>query len=286
MAKVKIQNIVRFTKGTTDYPGITQASIDYDEGTFIADQNEGEAYPVGADNIGTPGNWPVTFSLTLEDIAAFVNLLTTPVEDIEIIGQAHGSNDNEKFAIANALLESGNLSIQRQQDGSIELSGFGYSADGSTHPFSRTSTTNTTAPSGSKTKVQNIASLSHPAITTPGVTGVTIDVNRGTFLPDQDEGLKYPTGADLVGTGQDYPVQPSLTLENMQDASLIGSSSGDLVVTGQAHGGNTNPVITAKNTRFRTGSSQLQRQQDGSVSVQGFSVADAGSPGTLPLTVA
>lgn len=286
MAKVKIQNIVRFTKGTTDYKGIVSATIDYDEGEFVADQNEGELYPTAADNVGVADGFPATFQITMEDFASFVNLLTTPVEDLLIIGQAHGSNDNEKFTIANALCNTGSLSISRQQDGSIQVSGFGYSADGSTHPFSRSSTTDTTAPTGTKTKVQNIASLTHTAITTPGVTGVTIDVDRGTFIPDLDEGLKYPTGADLVGTNQAYPVQPSLTLENMQDASLIGSAQDDLAVTGQAHGGNTNPVITAENTRFRTGSSQVQRQADGSVQVQGFSVADSASPDTLPLTVA
>jgi len=284
MAKVKVNNIVRFSHGGTDYKGITEGSMDTDEGDFVPDIDEGALYATAIDLVGTPGRFPSNPQFTLENIADFVSLLTASVGDAVLLGKAHGSNDNEQFTVANVLFRQGTLSLSRQQDANIQVQGIAYSADGSAHPFSRSSVVDSTGPTGTKIKINNLVSVAHSAVPTPGVLGVQLSVNRGQYTPDMDEGDLYPIGADLLGVGDGYPVEVTLNMENMQAASIVGTSVDDLVITGKAAAGQSNQVITANNVRFRTGQSQLRRQQDGTVNLTG--IAYASSADALPLGIA
>lgn len=285
MAKTKVNNIVRFEHGTTDRPGILSCNITHEEGDHLPDIDEGELYAKGADNIGTPGRFPCTFSVLMENLATFSALLTASAGSTIFVGNAHGSNTNEVFTIANALYTSGQIVASRQADAQVSLNGIAYSSNGTTHPFSRAASADTTGPTGTKVKGNNIVSLTHTAIPVPGVLSVTINILRGNFLPDFDEGEIYPVGADLVGTPTpQYPVLITLNMENMQAAGHIGNGADDLVVVLNSHGGATDKEITVDNVIFNTGQSQMLRQQDGSVNVSGFAYSDDGT--TLPFALA
>jgi hypothetical protein len=290
MAKKKINNIVRFERTisavTTAFKGILDAELDIDEGDFVPDFVEGDLYPTGKDNVGTPGRFPCTGAINMEDIAQFLTLLTGAVgTNIKIIGKQAGSAGNQLFTVLNPLFTSGSLSLSRQRDARAALQLIAYSADGTVHPFSVDDSADTTAPTTDKVKVNNIVSVTHAAVPSPGILDVTINVTRGTFAPDHDEGELYPIGADLAGVGDsEYPVTGTVRCESMDAIGFVGDGPASLVTVAKAAQGEDNLTITALNAQFRRARGQVRRRQDGSVDMDFVCHASTGS--ALPLTIA
>lgn len=283
MAKIKVNNIVRFSMGSTDHPGILDASFDVDRGTHLSNIDEGAMYPVGADNVGT-GRFPVSGSVNLENVDAVADLIAAAAADLTILGKAAGSASNEMFTAANALFERASLSLSRQRDAAAAMTFLAYSDDGTTHPFSRATSADSTGPAGTKVKTNNIVSVTHDAIDTPGVLGVRIDIVRGTFMPNLDEGDLYPIGADNVGTpAPGYPVTGTINMENMQAASAIGGATDDLVIVAKAAASAANQTVTCANAVFNTNRSAMRRQADGTVDVSFFCYAASAS--AIPFSV-
>ena len=134
MAKIKIHNIKSFTKNSTSYPGIVSAEINVNKGRKVPDQNEGDLYPSGSDNVGTT-EFPVTGTITLEDMSQALTLLNSSAEDVVIVGVAHGSNSDQEFTISNAEFFTQGQQLQRQEDGRTTLQYQAHSADGSALPL-------------------------------------------------------------------------------------------------------------------------------------------------------
>lgn len=136
-----------------------------------------------------------------------------------------------------------------------------------------------------KIKIQNIKSHDHGAANFPGIRSVTLDVNEGEYLPDHDEGVKYPTGADNVGTREgQWPVSGEVESEDANAIlGLISAARDDSVVTGQAHGSNANQVFTISNAKYQSVNNQIQRQRDGMYRARFHAFSDDGD--ALPLTI-
>ncbi len=104
-----------------------------------------------------------------------------------------------------------------------------------------------TAPTGTKIKTNNIVSVTHNAIPGTGVVNVRIQVDKGIYIPDIDQDQLYASGADLVGVRQAYPIMITISLEDAAAADHVGTSIDDLVVTAKAAQSQANQVITCKN---------------------------------------
>jgi len=284
MAKIKINNIVRYEQNVTDRPGALSATINRDDGDYLMDLDEGVKYPTGADNVGTPGRFPCTWTLAMENIGMVSAMLTADPTTHYLVGNAHGSNNNRKWTISNGRFRSLSLQASRQADAMATLEGFAYSADGSTHPLAEETTdpNDTTAPTGTKTKTNNIVSVTYGGTSMPGVMSVQINVNLGQFLPDHDEGELYPVGADNVGLAR--PVTGSVSFEDVHAADQVGGTAADLVIVLAAAGSGSNQTLTLDNVIFPSSAQAMRRQADGEVNLPFFNFADDGD--TLPFTVA
>lgn len=295
MSKIKVHNIVRFEIGATptDFKGVMSLAADINKGRFIPNFDEGDPYPhvsgsFAGDNVGTQDAMPVSGTLTLEDVAQAMTLLTHAIADATCIGKASGSAQNQKLDFSNLFFHTLNMRFGRGIDSVIALQFACYSDDGTTLPFARSGTADATAPSSSKIKTNNIVSVVHDSAPTPGVRDISFSVTRGIPRPDQDEGTLYPTGVDFIGlpAGQ-FPVTGQIGMENFEAAdAFIADGMEDLVVTLKAAAGASNPVITAQNVQFMSARSQLQRRQDGSVGINFFAACDVGAASTLPLAIA
>lgn len=131
MAKVKINNIVSVTHNSTAQPGIISAEININKGQHIPNLDEGVLYPTGVDNVGT-AEFPVTGSLTLEDMSTVVSLLAAAAATLVITGKAHGANANKIYTISNAFFTDDRASLQRQRDGQVTINFAAYAATGGT----------------------------------------------------------------------------------------------------------------------------------------------------------
>jgi len=208
MAKKKVHNIVRLERGAspTDYLGMLQIATTVNKGRYIPNFDEGNPYPhvtdsgnaQAADNVGTQGQFPVATTVTSENVATALSLLTATTEVMKVLGKASGGQNNELLTFSNHFFDRLSMRFSRGQDAQIVLRGSCFSDDGSTFPLSSADSADTTAPSASKTKTNNIVSVAHGSIPSPGVTTVGVEVLRGIAQADHDEGELYPIGVDAM----------------------------------------------------------------------------------------
>lgn len=288
MTKIKVINIVRETSAGQDYKGVEEVDLDVNEGEHTPNYNEGELYPTSADNVGTPDDFPVRINSTHEDIASVLSRLTAADGPYKVVGQAaNGGGTNEVFDVAQAAWQQVSVQFDRSS-AQAQFQGVGYSSDGLTHPFSRSSSADAAAPTGDKTKCVGIAGLTYDLADMPGIIGGNFTIRRGQFDPDFGDNLNklYPTGYDLLGgEATQYPVIGSLRFEDSQAVDRLGGDAADIVATLLAAGAATNPAITLQNAVFRGSRSQIRRRVAAGFPIDFFCLANAASPNTLPVIV-
>lgn len=136
VAHVRVINIVSVAQGANTYKGVRSVSLSVNDGQYIAKLAEGMLYPTGMDNVGTP-DFPVRTSITFEQSPDNVlDLLAEAAGSLVITVKVDGGGENQVITIVNHKFERPTTPFALQSPGVATITGFAYSANGTTLPIS------------------------------------------------------------------------------------------------------------------------------------------------------